>query len=206
MHRRNGLRRFLRPLLVLLLSLLLSLPVCAYPAEGFVLAGSVHTENGEGKSIFCAIRLEAEDAASQEALPDVRTLTVDTEGDFAFGPFAFKEPGMYYYRLYEERGDQAGVVYDERVISVGILCTNREDGAGVEVTSLVASEDGWQTKLDAISFTNEIRKPPEKEIKPASPEVKTGDDLRAGLWLFLMGLSLAGALILSRRRRRREEE
>lgn len=205
MHRRNGLRRLLRPLLVVLLTLLPVLPVFASPGEGFVLTGSVSVEGGEGKSISCTIRLEAEDGASQEALPDVRTLTVDTEGDFAFGPFAFTGPGMYYYRLYEEKGDQAGVFYDDRVISVGILCTNREDGTGVEVTGLVASEDGWKTKLDAISFTNRFRKPPEEE-KSAYPEVKTGDGLKAGRWILLTGLSLAGVLFLSRRRRRREEE
>ena len=205
MHRRHGPGRFLRPLLVVLLTLLPVLPVFASPGEGFVLMGSVSVEGGEGKSIPCVIRLEAEDAASQEALPDQRSLTVDTEGDFAFGPFAFTGPGMYYYRLYEEKGDREGVVYDDRVIRVGILCTNREDGPGVEVTGLVASEDAWQTKLDAVSFTNTVKKPPQEE-KPGNPEVKTGDDLKAGLWILLTGLSLTGALLLSGRRRRREED
>ena len=124
----------MQPLFVMLLTLLMCLPAYAFDTGSFVLTGHVSTENGSGQTISYTLRLEAEDAEAEETLPETRTVTLNTEGDFAFGPFDIKRPGMYYYRLYEEKGSQKNVAYDDRTISIGILCTNREDGTGIEVT------------------------------------------------------------------------
>ncbi|MBQ3973994.1 MAG: hypothetical protein II628_07485 [Lachnospiraceae bacterium] len=196
----------MQPLFVMLLTLLLCLPAYAFDTGSFVLTGHVSTENGSGQTISYTLRLEAEDAEAEETLPETRTVTLNTEGDFAFGPFDIKRPGMYYYRLYEEKGSQKNVAYDDRTISIGILCTNREDGTGIEITGLVASKDNWKTKLDTLSFTNSYKAPSQETKTSGSPRVKTGDDLRAVLWLLLLGLSLAGAAALALIRRKRDEE
>ncbi|MBE6738255.1 MAG: VWA domain-containing protein [Ruminococcaceae bacterium] len=84
--------------------------------------------------------------------------TNNEEGTVAFHEIVFDEVGTYTFHIYEEKGKDTAVVYDERVYEIEVVVALSADGKRYEVETFVdgvKAENVYAPK--AVEFTNTLR-------------------------------------------------
>ncbi|MBE6582159.1 MAG: VWA domain-containing protein [Ruminococcaceae bacterium] len=81
----------------------------------------------------------------------IQTVTNGADGSFAFDEIAFDKVGTYYYLVKEDKGNLAGVTYDETVYRVKVEVTDDLNGKLVITCTLCDENDTAKT---AIEFVN----------------------------------------------------
>ncbi len=84
--------------------------------------------------------------------------TNNENGVVSFHEIIFDEVGTYTFHIYEEKGSDATVVYDEKIYEIEVNVTLSEDGKRYEVETFVdgvKAENGHAPK--AVEFTNTLR-------------------------------------------------
>lgn len=94
---------------------------------------------------------------SEEVLLD--TTTNDADGSFYFNSIRYSETGTHYYRITEEKGDLAGITYDETIydicVEVSVGGENRDRYCTTkQITKAVDSDE---TTADDIVFHNQYQ-------------------------------------------------
>ena len=99
--------------------------------------------------------------------PKQDTVTLDGTGTSAF-VIEITEPGTYLYKIYEKKGSNSDIIYDETVYTVTLFVTSNDEGT-LEYQVILAKEG--MVKPTEVAFINDaVRKPDKKD-----PVVKTGD-------------------------------
>ena len=138
--------------------------------------------------------IEPLDAVSP--VPKQNTVTISGSGNGAFA-VEITEPGTYQYKVYEKKGSNSDIIYDETVYMVTLFVTN-DDAGGLEYQVILAKEG--MVKPTEVAFVNSAVRKPEKK----DPIVKTGDTGSAAKGT-ACGFLAAGALLLLRASIKRKE-
>lgn len=204
-------------------------PSVSIPVE-IILSGTL-PEDAEDFTV----RLEALDAANpmpEGSVDGVYTMTVTGAGTASFPPITFTRVGIYEYRIYQVKGSNTDVIYDDTVYLLTIYVTNAEDGSGLELSAVLTPDDA-ATKDPSAAFTNvypsvdpddephhphkptvtpdpkpdptpTVTPEPEPDPTPApTPSTpKTGDDFNWSLYVALFGVSAAVIVLLAATRKR----
>ena len=112
----------------------------------------------------------------------VETVTNDANGNIKF-TYTFTEVGEYAFKIYEVKGSEANVTYDETVYEGTVTVTDKGEGC------LEAKVEG-----DGVTFTNKYKEPPKPTPTP-TPTPPTGDSTNMWIWLYL--LMAAGLMLTS---------
>ena len=158
------------------------------------------------------IKIKSEDSLSP--VPDRNTVTVDNSGK---GEFKIKliEPGTYVYRVYQEKGADAAIVYDESQYDIHVCVMNGDEGKLIYTVSVNYADT--DIKPEEIKFNNKnASTKKEEETTEATTEIttektsetpqakkdaavsrtaKTGDDMNM-LFFVVFFISLAGVVVL----------
>lgn len=138
-------------------------------------------------------------------------------GEVLFDDITFTETGEYHFLIEEEKGNEAGYIYDTSRWTLTVVVTEFDGKLAASVTySKSDDENSAQTITDKekATFTNtyKIRKgasdtPDVKKNvtgEPTAGAVQTGDgEDSAGRYVFPLAVSAAAILLLGRRRRRK---
>lgn len=93
------------------------------------------------------------------------------DGTFRFAPLTFTEPGIYYYRVHEERSGSAnfGILYDETAFMVTVVIADDLKGNlyVADVTTTVIGGD----QVERVAFTNRYVPAPTSAYIPGSKEL-----------------------------------
>ena len=139
---------------------------------------------GGGNTTFEFV-IERIDADSPAPAQDV--ITVDGTGTAKFD-VKIDEPGTYRYKVYEKKGANSDIIYDETVYMVTLFVTNTKEGT-LEYQVILAKEG--MVKPTEVAFINDaVRKPDRKD-----PVVKTGDTEKT-IQGTACGFLAAGAFLL----------
>lgn len=98
----------------------------------------------------------------------LQTVTNDANGQIAFEPITFSEPGTYDYVITEQAGNAEGVTYDDA--SFGVTISVTDDGSG-SLKAEVAYGDGVPAFTNVYSTTT----------NPPNPPTPTGTGGKGGL-------------------------
>lgn len=119
--------------------------------------------------------------------PKQDTITMDETGNSAF-VIELTEPGTFLYKVYEKKGSNSDIIYDETVYTVTLFVTSNDEG-NLEYQVILAKEG--MVKPTEVAFINDaVRKPDRKD-----PVVKTGDAGRT-VQGTACGFLAAGAVLL----------
>ena len=136
-------------------------------------------------------------------LPAKDIITVDENGKGEF-VLHITEPGTYDYQVYQIKGSDKDVIYDETKYDVHVFVTSNENGM-LEYTVAVNISNTDQ-KPDAVEFKNAaVEIPTENKLVPPDKSVETGDDFGPGLILLMLLTAMVGiAVILIHKRSSKE--
>ena len=145
------------------------------------------------------IKLKAEDSGAP--VPEDSLITLDKAGKGEFR-ITILEPGNYVYRVYQEKGNNSDVKYDDRKYDVHVCVLNGENDKLIYTVAVNYADT--DVKPTALAFENEVasdRKTPSTEETtedtnehPEKKQAQTGDD--SGIWFELFFISLIGVLVL----------
>ncbi len=150
------------------------------------------------------IQLKAEDSGAP--VPKVTQITLNKAGQGEFR-ITIEEPGTYVYRVYQKKGSDSTVRYDNHKYDIHVCVMNGEDDKLTYTISVNYADT--DVKPTALAFENKVasdrRKPDtteettekstEKTTEPTGSDVvQTGDD--SGIIFELFFVSLIGILIL----------
>ena len=132
----------------------------------------------------------------------VAAATNDAEGNFTFKPVSYKlfdlngeKAKVYTYSVWEVKGSENGITYDQKVYTVKVTVTDNGDG------TMTAKAD--KAKSD-IRFVNTYT---EKKSKTTSSKgSKTGDEAPLGVLFGGLGLGAAGLVVLLWNRKKKKDE
>jgi pilin isopeptide linkage protein/LPXTG-motif cell wall-anchored protein len=132
----------------------------------------------------------------------VAAATNDAEGNFTFKPVSYKlfdlngeKAKVYTYSVWEVKGSENGITYDQKVYTVRVTVTDNGDG------TMTAKAD--KAKSD-IRFVNTYT---EKKSKTTSSKgSKTGDEAPLGVLFGGLGLGAAGLVVLLWNRKKKKDE
>ena len=120
-------------------------------------------------------------------VPAQDVITVDGTGNAKFD-VTIDEPGTFRYKVYEKKGSNSDIIYDETVYIVTLFVTHIAEGT-LEYQVILAKEG--MVKPTEVAFINDaVRKPDKKD-----PIVKTGDTGET-VQGTACGFLAAGALLL----------
>lgn len=108
------------------------------------------------------IMIEPERADYPRPNEELLLLTEQEKGKFEIG---ISEPGSYFYKVFEQKGEDARIQYDERIYSVEVFVV--ESCNGLLLYSLSASVDGNYHKPEELEFCNTVLS--DKETKSSEP-------------------------------------
>ena len=133
--------------------------------------------------------------ASEEWVGDTAVQTVynGADGTFAFDEMTFDEVGTYYYLVKEDKGNLAGVTYDETVYRVKVEVTDDLNGKLVVSCTVY---DETNTEKTAIEFVN--------TYAVANPD--TGDNVLTWLIPVVASGVVLTALTLRKKKNDNEDE
>ena len=97
-----------------------------------------------------------------------RTAKNDAGGNVSFDELTFEAPGVYTFRIFEVKGTEEGMTYDESVYTITVTVV--DNGEGQLEASLSYTKNG--EAVEAIEFCNTFteQKTPEKPpVKPDTP-------------------------------------
>ncbi len=129
-------------------------------------------------------------------------ITIDLTG------CSFTEPGTYGYRIFERKGSDKDITYDDRSYEVTVFVTSDDDG---NLEYQIVLSDGSSVKPTSVKFVNtsEEDKPDiTPTTKPSNPDpiTRTGEVLSKYLPYGLIAIALgAGIIIFVIIRRRRDK-
>lgn len=136
-------------------------------------------------------------------LPAKDIITVDEDGKGEF-ILHITEPGTYDYQVYQIKGSDKDVIYDETKYDVHVFVTSNENGM-LEYTVAVNISNTDQ-KPDEVEFKNvAVEIPPENKLVPPDKSVETGDDFGSGLIMLMLLTAMVGIVILLVHRRSNRE-
>ncbi len=110
------------------------------------------------------------------------TFSHDENGKLEFPTLTFSETGTYTYTVYEVKGADTHITYDEAVYTVTVTVTD-ENNDGVLEAQVTYSVDG--DKAAAADFRN-IYKPDPITVIPEATKTITGKKLTAGEFKFVL--------------------
>lgn len=93
----------------------------------------------------------------------ISELKTDEKGHVAFPALTYDAPGTYTYTLHQKKGDNAGIVYDEKTYPVTVEVT--DNGKGQLVVSKAENTTG-------VVFVNLLAKNTPNQQDPGKPEEK----------------------------------
>ena len=149
------------------------------------------------------IKMKTEDSGAP--VPKDTLITLDKAGKGEFR-ITILEPGTYVYRVYQEKGRNSNVKYDDTEYDVHVCVMNGEDDKLIYTIAVnYADTDLKPTKLGFENKVASDRKPPSTEEKTEektedttehseNPPAQTGDD--SGSIFLLFFVSLIGILVL----------
>ena len=124
----------------------------------------------------------------------VAAATNDAEGNFTFKPVSYKlfdlkgeKAKVYTYSVWEVKGSESRITYDEKVYTVKVTVTDNGDGTMTAKADLAKSD---------IKFVN-------REEKKKKDNTKTGDEAPLGVLFGGLGIGAAGLAVLLEDRKRR---
>ena len=153
------------------------------------------------------IKLNAE--GSGAPVPKDSLITLDKAGKGEFR-ITILEPGNYVYRVYQEKGSNTDVKYDDTKYDVHVCVMNDENDKLIYTVSVNYADT--DVKPTVLAFENEVAsdsRTPSTEGKtegktedktedttqhPGNKPAQTGDD--SGIWFELFFISLIGVLVL----------
>ncbi len=132
----------------------------------------------------------------------VETVNNKADGSIAFAELRFTEAGVYSYTISEVAGNDKQVTYDTTVYNVKITVVDNEEG------KLIATVD---TEGKTLQFKNKYT--PEEPKKPTIPSTpkktkktsgspKTGDNSNTMIWISLLLVAIAAAVVVVSKRMR----
>ena len=145
------------------------------------------------------IQLKAEDTGAPVPKDTLITLNKAGQGEFRI---TIEEPGTYVYRVYQEKGSDSGVKYDDTQYDVHVCVMNGEDDKLIYTVSVnYADTDvkptklGFENTVASASRTPSTEGTTEKTTEhPEHDPVQTGDE--SGIYFELFFISLIGVLVL----------
>lgn len=96
--------------------------------------------------------LEALDGENSEKKQ--QNITIDKKGVTTgrFAEITYTEPGDYRYKVYEQKGNNKDIIYDDSVYEVTVRVINAQDGG--LIAEIWAVKDESEQKVDEIRFIN----------------------------------------------------
>lgn len=158
----------------ILLLFIAAMPIQAFAMEGFTAEIPFTVENTPGTVV-----MEALDGAPAPTVAEFQNVA---EGTFTL---TFDDPGDYCYRIYQIKGDESDVIYDDTVYNVVVSVFVDENGGLYAVVTL--SVDGDAHKPEEVQFKNTLSFTPDHPNPP-----QTGDNTNLKLYITLMFMSLFG--------------
>ncbi len=134
----------------------------------------------------------------------VSVATNDAEGNFTFKPISYKlsdlngeSAKVYNYSVWEVKGSENGITYDQKVYTVKVTLTDNGDGTLTAKADLANSD---------VKFVNTYTE--KKSKTTGSKGSKTGDEAPLGVLFGGLGLGAAGLAVLRwyRRKKNKSEE
>lgn len=151
------------------------------------------------------VNLKADDINNpmpEGTVNEIYSMTVDGEDTKSFPEMTFSRVGVYNYTIWQEKGNNVDCTYDNSIYNLIVYVTNKENGDGLEATSVLYKGNETE-KLDEASFHNIYKTiPPIKEdvmsitdiVEPES--VNTGDQSNIIFWIILSSIGAIGILYL----------
>ncbi len=133
----------------------------------------------------------------------VYTMIATGEETNSFPIITFSRVGIYSYSIWQEEGNNVDCTYDNSIYNLTVYVTNKENGEGLEATSVLYKGNKAE-KLDEASFHNIY-----KTITPIKEEVmsitdiveekpvNTGDQSNIVFWTILSSIGAIGILYLA---------
>lgn len=126
------------------------------------------------------------------------SMTVEGEDIAYFPEITFSRVGVYNYTIWQEKGNNVDCTYDYSTYNLTVYVTNKENGEGLEATS-VLYKNNETNKVDAANFNNVYKTitPIKEEVKGISDTVvNTGDTSNIIFWVILSTLGVIGILFI----------
>ncbi|MCF0147617.1 MAG: hypothetical protein HUJ77_04380 [Clostridium sp.] len=138
----------------------------------------------------------------EDTINEVYSMTLAGEETTSFPEIIFSNVGVYNYTIWQEEGKNADCTYDNSIYNLIVYVTNKENGEGLEATS-VLYKDNESEKLDEAKFHNIY-----KTITPIKEDVmsitdivqekpvNTGDQSNIIFWVILSSIGAIGILYI----------
>ena len=154
-----------------------------------------------GKGVESEFRIQIRSESVDAPLPNEDTIHVDQEGKGSFR-IELTEPGTFDYLVYEIKGTDDTIIYDETRYDVHVYVTCGDDDR-LEYMVAVNYAD-TDEKPAEVEFKNDVKNErrtteettTEKTTEKPPTNVKTGDDTSLTLLITLCATSAAGILAL----------
>ncbi len=133
------------------------------------------------------VKLKAEDVTNpmpKNSENGEFTLKVSGASSIGLPEIVYDKVGIYTYTIWQEKGENEEVIYDERVYELKVQVTNAEYEDGLETVIILNKNDEAEKQLN-VEFINQY--PPEPTPTPTpGGDVETGDHAPIGTCVFLM--------------------
>lgn len=113
----------------------------------------------------------------QKEEKEIETITNDANGDVVFSPLTFTKAGTYTYSIWENAGNETGMVYDQTKYSVTISVTNTDNGLTAKIqkqnTPIVFINHYQPEKTTAaITFQKKLFRQGQNQSLPTDRQLK----------------------------------
>lgn len=154
-------------------------------------------------------RISIKSETGLEPLPSQEIITVDEDGKGEF-ILHITEPGTYEYQVYQIKGADTDVVYDDTKYDVHVYVISNEDGnleysVAVNISNTDQKPDSVEFKNIAADKTTETTTeattvPP---TNTSAQSAKTGDETAVGFLVLMLIIASMGIIILLHKRSNR---
>lgn len=126
--------------------------------------------------------------------PKDKELTIKGSGSGNFEITA-EEPGTYEYKVFERKGSDSNVEYDDTTYKVTVFVTSDDRG---NLDYQIILSDGTDVKPTQINFDNTTNFEPTPTKKPSKPDpiTRTGETMSKYLPYALAAFGIGGAIIV----------
>jgi len=152
------------------------------------------------------ISIKAKEESSP--IPDQNVIRLNEGGQGSFR-ICITEPGTYDYLVYELRGEDDTIKYDDTQYDIHVFVTNNEEN---ELDySVTVNYAGTDKKPDKVTFKNDVKsdrrtteekteevteEKTEHSTEPGTKTSQTGDDTALSLLFILGGIAIAGIIVV----------
>ncbi len=113
------------------------------------------------------IVIEPKDSSCPKPKETEKTVTGSGSGSFEI---TADEPGTYEYKIYERKGDDADIIYDDTSYTVTVFVTSDDEG---NLGRQIVLSDGTTVKPKDVKFTNRAVDKPTEPTDPTEPTEPT---------------------------------